>query len=60
MYLHDWRRGMRWCGFEVGSMRASSKAMRERMSWGRRHSMTFDWRGSEILRVAVISLLLEG
>ena len=51
---------MRWCGFEVGSMRASSKAMRERMSWGRRHSMTFDWRGSEILRVAVISLLLEG
>lgn len=35
MYLHDWRRGIRWCGFEVGSMRASSRAMRRRMSWGR-------------------------
>ena len=37
---------MRWYGLEVGSTRASSKAMRRRMSWGR-YSMagqTFDWR----------------
>jgi len=43
-YLHVWRRGMRWWGFEVWSARASSKAIRRRMSWGRRHNMSFDWR----------------
>jgi len=35
---------MRWRGFEVGSVRASSKAIRRRMSWGRRHNMSSDWR----------------
>jgi hypothetical protein len=39
-YLHVWRRGTRWRGFEVGSVRASSKAIRRRMSWGRRQNIT--------------------
>ena len=53
MDLHDWRRGVRWCGFEVGSVRASSRAMRRRMSWGR-HNMagTFGWGGGRVIRAS--------
>jgi len=50
-YLHDWRRGMRWCGFEVGSTRASSKAIRTRMSWGRRN-MSFGWGDGRVIKAS--------